>query len=104
MKYIKLFEKLSEEPAVGDYVICEDPDVDYRDLNEFLKFNIGELRKINHREDINYKYTVEFENIPYNLSSYFSDDSRSFRRAEITHFSNNKEDLNLIVVANKYNL
>jgi hypothetical protein len=62
-----------------------------------------------------YPYTIKYENIPIEMITYFSNilnsgyeysdkTIRAMKRKEIVAFSKNKEDLEYIISANKYNI
>jgi hypothetical protein len=62
-----------------------------------------------------YLYTIKYENIPIEMITYFSNilnsgyeysdkTIRAMKRKEIVAFSKNKEDLEYIISANKYNI
>jgi len=115
MKHLKNFKSIQSTPQINDYVICKEETycVDDR-LANFINNNIGQIAEIN-KKDGEYPYVIKYENIPDDIFSYFSDilknnykyDIRCLRamdRIEIIHFSKNKEDLETILNANKYNL
>ena len=100
---IKRFENISEGPKVGDYVICEEGNLNFKD---FIESNIGVIYK----EDTfrNNKYYVKYKNIPINVKKGFiridNANVRVMYLDEILHFSSNKEELESILVSKKYNL
>lgn len=101
MKYIKAYEKLSDEPQIGDYVLCEINDYDNR-LEKFTKSNIGQIIS---KDNSPYPYRIKYENIPTYLKGRFGyDNTRGISREEIINFSPNKEDLKALLNAIKYNL
>lgn len=97
MKYIKTFEKLGE-PTIGDYVICVDKDYDDLEFNNFLATSIGKVVKYQYDQ-----YYVEYDNPPIYIEDTWGNPIR-FILDEILHFSKNKEDLEIYVQANKYNI
>ena len=100
MRYIKTYEQELNNPKIGDYVICKEESK--ARLDKFLSFNIGRILL---RQDGKYKYIVTFDNIPEDILDRFSvDGERAYSRAEILHFSPNKEDLELYIRASKYNI
>ena len=109
MKHIKKYEHTIEDehiqlPQIGDYVICTDKHIASIDKNfdEFLKNNIGKIIKTpSHNKT---SYDVKYRLIPNNVIIYFTNNIRSFYPKEILHHSPNKEDLELYVQANKYNI
>jgi len=124
MKYIKTYENKNREPQIGDYVICEEniyqniPDREKLDyiLENFLNENVGKCINIITylNDDI---YIIEYDNIPLALYDYFKfkkngtadikfemSKCRGMNRKEIIHFSPDKEDLEIMIAAKKYNL
>ena len=104
-------------PKVGDYVICEEDmkiTVDSFELfSIFLSKNIGQIK--NSCLDNGYDFLVQYDTIPVNLNrffSYYEDDKyfsnngccRSMYIKEIKYFSKDREDLEVIIEAGKYNL
>ena len=56
MKHIKTFENIQENPQIGDYVSCEDLDVDlFEYVHNFLSNNIGKIVKISDPNNLNLK-------------------------------------------------
>jgi len=94
----KIFENINENPKVGDYVILKPEQCNYLDngqndkLIDIIKTNIGQITKIHGSGEI---FKIEFENVatPFNV-----------RILKIKYWSNNKEELELKLQANKYNL
>jgi len=116
MKHIKKINtnNNSEEPKIRDWVICKEDD-DNDEFVSFLNDNIGkiiDIEKNDHQNPIISKYYhVEFYNIPINIQPRFTSSfikkgafTRRMYRNEIIVFSKNKEDLEVILNANKYNL
>jgi len=103
MKHLKTYESLSDKPEIGDYVICEDEEIiSNNTFRPFIKNNIGQIIEIDEKPP---EYNIKYENIPTHLlNDYFYDDARYFYRKEIKYFSDNKEDLEILMNANKYNL
>jgi hypothetical protein len=93
MKYIKLFENL---PQIGEYAIVE-PSIDRKGLSQewrdFLKCHVGKIFSKRY-----YTYGIEFETV-----ASFSQ-TINFRIDEIIEHSKNREDLEYIETAKKYNL
>ena len=105
----KLYEKLDTGyPQLYDYVICYEKTNSYVSgnyLNDFLLNNIGKITLIEDRNSI--PFMVEYENIPSELDIWFHDiklNCRGMRRSEIIHWSKNKEELEIFIQSNKYNL
>lgn len=112
MKYIKKYESTSADPQEGDYVICQDEAYSGKaDLNIFLAETVGYITDINRfGRDYNIRYDAK---IPEKLLYHFFDSVKgrletykqlNVVRKEIVHFSHNKEDLESMIAAKKYNL
>jgi len=101
MKYIKTFENYNIGiPEVGDWVICEQSSV-FADITEFISNNIGRIIDFESKSKIE-QYVVKYYNakmIPFNDGF-----TRNIRIKEIKYWSNNKEDLEPYILANKYNI
>jgi hypothetical protein len=110
MKHLKKYEQLKEqEPKIGDFVICTDNGItNDKNFESYLNTNIGKIILI--RDNDKDPYCVLYEDIPSNFKVYASivhDKIRKlikFNRDEIKYFSKNKEDLERIIIANKYNI
>jgi len=108
MKYLKRFENINT-PQVGDYVIAS-LKTD-KDIGIFIANNIGQIVAIS-ENDINKLYTVKFFNIEKDIEKFFFTEPEYgeymtlmfFYKYEILAFSKNKEELETILNANKYNL
>lgn len=81
MKYIKRFENIENTPKIGDYVI--------------LDLEIGQLID----EDNNWWY-INFEKNQF-LTCYYTKD---YIKERVKYWSKNKQELETILVINKYNL
>ena len=102
MKYLKTFEQNSNEPEPGDYVICEDSGTFTGELDEFIKNHVGQFIQMDAVGDF---YIIRYENIPnYLKGGFYYNDCTIMERHEIKHWSKNKEDLEIILSLNKYNL
>lgn len=117
MKHIKTFENINI-PQVGDYVIMNfnannfslADNYLYTEYIEFVNNTIGKIIKIEYDRYDKYKYIVtEYENVPDSIRYHFNKDGYNkftdksdVRR--ISAFSRNKEDLEIILQAKKYNL
>jgi len=104
MKHLDTFkERPKLEPIVGNYVLCEEKSDRNPELRNFIKNNIGKI--INFDGGKSSLYTIEYENIPNNLKiASFTADTRLMDRDEIIHFSRDKNFLQTLLDANKYNL
>lgn len=97
-----LFEKLEEwNKETGYYVILTwggtfDKDVK---LRNFLENHIGKITKMYYPGSW---FTAEFDNTPDDIQKLLKD--RDFNSTQILHISKNKEDLEAILQAKKYNL
>jgi len=105
MKYLKKYEdSTKDEPQIGDYVICEQKEGFAKiHINSIIRNNIGIILEITDKEN----YIVYYDcDIPQMLKRFFNDrvNSRIILKNEIIYFSPNKEDLEVILSANKYNL
>jgi hypothetical protein len=119
MKYIKLFEVREKKPYVepvpyfGDYVICKMPDDRYRsdtykDIKEFLPTVIGKVFRYNNNE---YSILFNEEDIPERFKWFFTSYENPhlnyevwFNRKDIIEWSKDRNDLEAIFSAKKYNL
>ena len=116
MKHIKLYEKYNKSPKLGDYVICyeseldRDDDEDDKRCKDFLSKNIGIIVKVDYKKgSSNFDYLVQYFNIPENLYIYFKfketlKGCRAMYKNEIVEWSKDKEDMEAILNAKKYNL
>jgi len=124
MKYLKKYEEIEEatylsEAQIGDYVICYDETfIDHYDpyvdkiMNEFLENNVGKIIDYNSEKyhyDHNIRYIVKYQDIPEEIEKYFVYNNgirsvRGFRRKEILYSSKDKEELEILIATNKYNL
>ena len=108
MKHLKQYEDTSIKPKVGDYVLCEEDGDEASDmLNLFIKNNIGVVDTV----DINskYPYVISYENVPKNINDEFKHNYnrqclRQMKKHEVKYWANNKEELEIKISANKYNL
>ena len=114
----KIFENVNHgEPEVGDYVICHSHMDFFYEVNDFTKTNIGEIIKIDSQVDkykyeyddnIDVIYMVKYENVPKTLDFLvFKDydcDSFVMYKDDIKYWSKNKEELEKVIEAEKYNI
>jgi len=105
MKYIKKFEFVRKKlkPHINDFVICDEKIIS-NEMQNFLKYNIGQLVDFNSSSSDKYyfspiyKYIVKFENVPEKLKEYFTPDNlRGFNEQEIIYFSSNKEEVEIFL-------
>jgi hypothetical protein len=97
------------EPQIDDFVICDMGDVshqiinDYRDsLNDYLKTLIGKIIRLH----VNNFALIKYEDLPEKYSSglSFMSNQRWISKQRIKYWSKNKEDLEIILTQQKYNL
>jgi hypothetical protein len=101
-----LFELNSDEPKIGDYVICQEVSEEPKNVSEFINNNIGQLVKKPKGQFFmgDYEFWVIFQNIPYEIEDVFYDGIRPMLRKEIKFWSENKEEVELFIQARNYNL
>lgn len=124
MKHLKAYENLINEPQIGDYVICQDSVLARNFSNNkstiiFLSNNIGRIitdDSIDYDVSKRYSYVIKYENIPKDIEDYFNlrkkeseknfemSGLRAFSLEEIIYHSKNKEDLEIYIDTEKYNL
>jgi len=96
MKHLKLYEESSSLPKVGDYANIKGTS------------NIGVINDINYRDDSNHIYVIEYYDfvLDSKLDVWKSDDGGYEYNAYLheINFSNLKEELELLIQTNKYNL
>lgn len=110
MKYIKKFElKKSDKnrPHVGDYVLVYEKlsngDEFDNIYNDFIQNNIGKINYIDTSKE--FPFYIEYENIPEEIDEYFNEYNEiRVTLKNLIYYSNNKEDVELQIKANKYNL
>jgi hypothetical protein len=109
----KIFETVSTQPNLGDYVILFPKNGSSEALsvyNKFISENVGEIVEIRREHGgTGYIYFVKFENIPEILSfshtNYFRKNNTSdYTTQHFRYWSENKEELEAILSAEKYNL
>ena len=112
MRHLKQYENLFNEPKKGDYVIYKDEGTSSEPLDfvfdDFVASNIGIISKIVTKQiDNEYdekRYGIKYNNIPKEIFDYFNNNIRTVYRSEIIYFSPNKEDVEMQIKANKYNI
>ena len=112
MKVVRISDVLESQDGlkIGDWVICTDPTVISNDEQDYLNFinnNIGQY--FEHKGwKFDWPYKVRYFNIPDDIrNKYFragAIDYAVFTREDIKYWSEDKEKLELILVANKYNI
>jgi hypothetical protein len=114
MKYIKLYEELNAKiPQIHDYVLCVESEYEDETINEseinlnnFISSNIGIIIDMV-KTDVKFKYDyhIKYENVPDDISMYFEyDNTRWSVKSDIIHWSKDREDLETLLTAKKYNL
>lgn len=104
MKHIKIYEKYKEKPEVGDYILTNYFFIGMNrswayEYKEFIHNNIGQIKKIEKT------ITVKYTNIPQNILRFFDGNNAiQINYSDIIYFSKNKEDIEEILTAKKYNL
>lgn len=98
MKYLKSYEAKKLRPQIGDYVKMRSLGVDNTPFKIFLDNNVGQIKDINKKN-----VYVYYENVPDHLVS-FPNNSRVFLLSQLEEFSKTKEDIEIKISANKYNL
>jgi hypothetical protein len=111
MRYIKLYEELNvHEPKVGDWVILQLHSIDFltvlannenEKFNNYINIHIGKI--VSYMKNSYMEYGIFYENFP----EIFEDLYRNpvpVHTAQIKYWSKNKEELQFIIDANKYNL
>lgn len=108
MRYIKNFESVKDNPQIGDYVIIyfksfeNDPD----EKDYYIKTHLGVIVDIDPKSGKGFlPYEIQYEdNIWHIRDNVRPRDILCVNREDIQHWSKNKEDLEHIIKANKYNL
>lgn len=132
MKHLKIWDNYHDVPQIGDYVICQDEHtssspIDIR-INEFTSSTIGKYVHHIKSEEIgespwnsSYRFVVKFEDLPNDiiqsvsfrdsqqmnktgLFNYSNGYYRGYSRNEITYFSSDRSELEIIIDAKKYNI
>ena len=109
MKYIKKYDDVNySKPEVGDYILIKSGSK-FEDVENFIDYNIGKIVKLNE-----FLVHVVYKDVPSIIRSYFLDNIYDFSDEyeylydfylwKIVAFSKNKEDLELILNSNKYNM
>jgi hypothetical protein len=94
MKYIKKYE--NDRIDDGDYIIVDPKNEIYMNWKEFVKNNVGKIIS-SYYVDRHLIYIVDFD-------SGIGDGHRRYSSREIIAHSKNKNELETILSANKYNI
>ena len=109
MTYLKYYENIEDNLEVGDYVLIKINILPYTqkqiDTENFINNTIGKIIDIiTDRNDV----VVLYENVPETIKSYFNInnglDIRTFDINRIVEHGKTKEQLELKLQANKFNL
>jgi len=106
MKYLKTFESI-DEPKEGDYIIAKLPNhLAYKDTAEiFCHNNIGQIIGIIYNNIDKPIYKVKYENVPAGLKiSNLNNNIRGFFKKDFELWSKDKEELEAMIAAKKYNI
>ena len=100
MRYIKTYEQNINKPQVGDWVILEFSKIHKRLLEQHIDFmnsHVGQITTITYRP---IAYKIDFyENIPgFQQTMWWT------ASGNIKMFSDDKEELEAILAADKYNI
>jgi hypothetical protein len=113
MKYIKSFEIVNQDkPKIGDYAIINIPEIDADGPNKgkhFINNNVGKIIKTTGYDNkFLIKYNINFNTCGFTKAHFqFLEDpngQRYINKEYITHWSDNKEELENILNSNKFNL
>lgn len=113
MKYIKTFEKFEDSqfgPQVDDYVLIRTVAAD-DNVKKFINNAIGKITHIQDTKNLLDKniigmVSVQYENIPKNIQSWFGKGSniRQFMKDQIVAFGKTEEEVKQKVQSNKFNI
>jgi hypothetical protein len=111
MKYLKHFEKY-KRPQVGEYVICKDTtsnlNAAYEPINDYLENHIGKIIQIKNGAPRPFLVQYDFNylsDVHWDVKYYFGNNNVvKFSSHDILFHSKNKEDLEMRLTVNKYNI
>jgi hypothetical protein len=108
MKYIKSYEDNINTPQIGDYVIATTSEGNI-EVKLFIRNNIGQIKDIlmtkTPRLGNVHNLKVYYQNTPEDLLNNNKDGNYWWIKPEnILHYSKNKEELETLKIAKKYNL
>ena len=109
MKIKKFNEILNnlDEPEVGDYVILTDNELIGSSTSQkklyidFIENHVGQIISINNQFDW---FTVEYNNIPFQLQVFFNKNKATFTKKNIVCIGKTIDEVKLKYAAKKYNL
>lgn len=102
--------KKQQEPEIGDYVLCLDFSSSSIKLDSIINNNIGKIVRIEKKDD---KFKILYErlimqdiiSIGFSGDVFITKDSlTSMFDDEITYWSKDKEELEIMLQINKYNI
>jgi len=98
------FEKYNKL-EIGDYVYCENNDPSAPiEFNDYIRNNIGVYIEYDETDEVDFRYVIKYDKPPKSFLHYQNGDNFYCGRNEIKHFSKNKEELEILKNATKYNL
>ena len=107
MKYIKTFENIENLPEIDDWVIMKTLS-SHNIVKNFINNTIGEVVNLDKTNIQNIDITVMYYDIPEDFKKLMNVDSdvyvREFRSNQIVEFAKTKEELELKLQSNKYNI
>lgn len=122
MKYIKTYKSLYEsvnekELQIGDYVICSENDPgSVEEIQNFINNNIGKFIRYridtDTRVSLQFDHMIQYEYVPPEIIEEDFDfgensneyNTRLMKKSEIKYWSENKEDLEQLLLNNKFNI
>jgi len=104
----KLFEEISILPKVNDYVIINKNEYQFKPkmwLN-FISSNIGQIIDIQYEHGgTSNIYTIKFENVPEDIQeNYLYQNKGEFKIEKLKYWTPNKNELEILLNSNKYNI
>ena len=106
----KIFENIKSKAKIGDFVVC-DPIIRNAELRKFFNIRIGSITEIykgNFFGKSAIQYDIKFDfsekDIEFINPKIGSNETIRFYETQIKYWSKNREDLEEILAAEKYNL
>lgn len=115
MRYLKTYEEINDNPEkvkIGDYVLLHT----FTPMDEYLDITIGKIHWIDENEKkigvnfppekpvgMRFDFDIIFK-VYQNRREQCEYAYRKFKKQDIVYSSENKEELEIIISANKYNL
>lgn len=97
----RLMNNKQDHPMVGEYVLANDVSGSMK-AKDFVNNNIGLCTGIHSGDQ--FPFEVEYENLTPYLEKFFNKNKTNFSRNEILYWSDNKEELELILQSRKFNI